>query len=268
MQVWFFAWGFYALGDEDTLERKLTGQPPRSPPSATEEGGRPSCNSSGGVLARTEGTLSETRTQKTVVVGDNAVAVDVCVQLGHEAAVASSSGRPGHQETNGVDSAQGGFRGGGGSGDGGGEHTVDEELVAAACASNNGVPPRNQGDMDFPPAAGIAPQGFIYLTCKRFLPSRWRFKRGNTVDNNSSGKAITASDAAEGCSAESAKDSANAESEWLKFRQRILRILVSPNMIGVAAGIIIAMISPLQKMLFDNPEAALRPLGAAIEVLT
>lgn len=55
------------------------------------------------------------------------------------------------------------------------------------------------------------------------------------------------------------------DERWMGFKQRALRILQSPNIIAVAIGVVIAMISPLQRMLFDNPRAVLRPLGAAFE---
>lgn len=41
---------------------------------------------------------------------------------------------------------------------------------------------------------------------------------------------------------------------------------MSPNIIAVACGLAIAMVPPVQKMLFDNPVAILRPLGAALQV--
>ena len=270
LQIWFFSWGFYALGDDDTLERKLTGQPARlrSPPPETEEGDKrtTSCKSSD-VLARTtgtEGTVSEGSTQKAAA--DDMVAIDINVQL-DDALMAPSSARPGHRGTNGVDSAYNGGGGGGGGGevvdgvvDGagvdGGEHMVGELVVAAGCAAD-GVPPRNEDSVGLPPARTI-PQGKNGLAYKRFALNRWRSKRGNS-DNSSSSKAVAVSDTAEG---------GPADSGWARVRQRAVVVLVSPNMIGVAIGIIIAMISPLQRMLFDSPQAALRPLGAAIEVRT
>lgn len=58
----------------------------------------------------------------------------------------------------------------------------------------------------------------------------------------------------------------DGERSWAGLRRRILRLLVSPNIIAVTIGVVIAMIPPLQKMLFANPLAILRPLGAALEV--
>ena len=54
---------------------------------------------------------------------------------------------------------------------------------------------------------------------------------------------------------------------WAKvWQQRIWMVLVSPNIIAVTVGISIAMISPLQDVFFSDPQAFLRPLGAALEV--
>lgn len=267
LQIFFFSWGFYALGDDDTLERKLIGQPARlkSLPPKTEEGDTrtTSCKSSSDVSARTggtEGTVSEGSTQKAAA-GDM-IAIDIDVQL-DDSLMAPSNARPGHRETNGVDSAQKGCGGGSGVGgaddgvsDGRGEHMVSDLPVAAGCAAND-VPPRSQDGIGLPPA-GTVPQGNNYLAYKHFAPNRWRSKRGNS-DSSTSSKAVADSDAAEG---------GPAGSGWARMRQCAVVVLVSPNMVGVAFGIIIAMISPLQRMLFDDPQAILRPLGAAIEVRT
>ncbi|CAN0090922.1 unnamed protein product [Scytosiphon promiscuus] len=51
------------------------------------------------------------------------------------------------------------------------------------------------------------------------------------------------------------------------WRRRASRILLSPNIVAVVIGLVIAMITPLQKLLFDNPRAILRPLGAAVETV-
>lgn len=53
---------------------------------------------------------------------------------------------------------------------------------------------------------------------------------------------------------------------WAGLRRWFSRILLSPNIISTTIGVTIAMIAPLQKMLFDSPRAILRPLGAALEV--
>ncbi|CAM9862901.1 unnamed protein product, partial [Hapterophycus canaliculatus] len=41
----------------------------------------------------------------------------------------------------------------------------------------------------------------------------------------------------------------------------------SPNIISVTIGVVISMIAPLQEMMFGNPRALLRPLGAALETV-
>ena len=220
LQIWFFSWGFYALGDDDTLELKLTGQPARSrsPPPATEEGDTftSSCRSSD-VLARKEGTVSKGSTQKAAV--DDMVAIDIGVQV-DDALMAPSSALPRHREANGVDSAQGGGGCGGGCGGGfgvgGGECMVDELPVAAGCVGN-GVPPRNHDGIGLPPA-GTASQASIYLACKRFAPNRWRSKRG-TSDNGSS-EAVVASGTAEG---------GPTDSGWARARKRAVSSRVAQH---------------------------------------
>eukprot|EP00752_Nemacystus_decipiens_P016491 g14742.t1 len=59
----------------------------------------------------------------------------------------------------------------------------------------------------------------------------------------------------------------DGERSWAELRKRILRLLLSPNIIAVTIGVVIAMIPPLQRMLFVNPRAMLRPLGAALETI-
>lgn len=61
-------------------------------------------------------------------------------------------------------------------------------------------------------------------------------------------------------------ESCGADGGWAALRKRVLRLLVSPNIIAVTIGVIIAMIPQLQSMLFASPRAILRPLGAALEV--
>lgn len=58
----------------------------------------------------------------------------------------------------------------------------------------------------------------------------------------------------------------DGNSRWAGLKQQVLRLLVSPNIIAVTIGVAIAMVAPLQRMLFVNPRALLRPLGAALEV--
>ena len=57
------------------------------------------------------------------------------------------------------------------------------------------------------------------------------------------------------------------DGSWARvWWQRVSVVLLSPNIVAVAVGIVIAMISPLQDVLFSDPQAVLRPLGAALEV--
>lgn len=163
LKVWFYGWGFYALGQDDTLERRLTGQPARSfraedvngsprpklPPASprqSEEGGTAN-SSSPDATARAEA-------------GDDGVVVIV---------------------------------------------DVDEGGVGAS---------------------------------------------GSTADKVAAVSSLGGDD----------------EGGWAGLKQRVLRVLLSPNIVAVVFGVIIAMIGPLQKMMFDDPRAILRPLGAAFEV--
>lgn len=58
----------------------------------------------------------------------------------------------------------------------------------------------------------------------------------------------------------------NNGGRWKRARGRAWDVLVSPNIIAVTVGVVVAMIAPLKKMLFENPQAVLRPLGAAVQV--
>lgn len=58
----------------------------------------------------------------------------------------------------------------------------------------------------------------------------------------------------------------NGGGRWQQARGRAWEVLVSPNIIAVAVGVVIAMIAPLKEMLFENAQAVLRPLGAAVQV--
>ena len=54
-----------------------------------------------------------------------------------------------------------------------------------------------------------------------------------------------------------------------RFREigaRAREVLLSPNIIAVFVGILISMIPSLKEMLFENTQAALWPLGAALQV--
>lgn len=53
---------------------------------------------------------------------------------------------------------------------------------------------------------------------------------------------------------------------WKACKLRVWDIFVSPNIIAVACGLVIAVVPPVQEMLFVNPRAFLRPLGAAFQV--
>lgn len=59
----------------------------------------------------------------------------------------------------------------------------------------------------------------------------------------------------------------DSEGLWEEAKHRAWALLVSPVIVAVIAGIVICTIEPLQDMLFHNPQALLRPLGGAIQVL-
>lgn len=160
MQVWFYSWGFYALGQDDELERKLAGQATKSPSEATTDD----------------------------------------VEMSSPCQIAQGDALPPQQA-------------GGGSGRQSLIH--DGEMVDDASRRNEGV-------------GGT----------------------GDTAAASHAGK----DGGDEGCCS------------WAGLRRRLWRLLVSPNMIAVAIGVIIAMIPALQELLFDSPRAVLRPLGAAVEV--
>lgn len=162
MQVYFFGWGFFALGHDDTLERKLTAQ-------LTEPHARP--NVGRGLSQHSEYSDASPQQDKPRV---------GCI------AATSSWDR-------------------------------------AAAGEGSEV------------AIGIE-------TCTR-----------ETIHETS-----TANDD-ESCGVD-------GERSWAGLRKRMLRLLMSPNIIAVTIGVVIAMIPPLQRMLFANPRAVLRPLGAAVEV--
>lgn len=163
--MWFYGWGFHALGQDDTLERKLTGQPAKllTPPSTAAEDPDASSrqNSPQDIL-------------------------------------------PPPEERNG----------------------------------DSGARPNAQA------SAAVGEHGVVVIDIDQL-----------TEESSKTSEVVAASDASNGESGQG----------WAGFKQRVSRILLSPNIIAVAVGVVIAMIAPLQKMLFDNPRAVLRPLGAAFE---
>ncbi|CAM9547180.1 unnamed protein product [Ectocarpus fasciculatus] len=153
-QMYFFGWGFYALGHDDTLERRLTGQPARTQTSSTKASAAARATSS------------------------------------------TSSARQGH----------------GGIG----------RISAAESVA-----------IDIEPCTG---------------------EESNSEETTNAGDTGGSGDESEG-------------DRWAGFKERVSRVLVSPNIISVTIGVVIAMIAPLQEMLFDNPRSVLRPLGAALQTV-
>lgn len=171
MQMWFYGWGFYALGQDDTLERKLTGQAAKSltPPTTGAE--------------------------------------HVAVSPQHDSPRDTSS-RPEERRGSGNDTRS------------------NAQATSPAAVEDNGV---------------------VVIDIDQL-----------TRESNNTGKVEAASGAGKG-------DGGGGEGAWAGFKQRVSRILLSPNILAVCCGVVIAMIAPLQRMLFDNPRAVLRPLGAAFE---
>lgn len=168
--MWFYGWGFYALGQDDTLERKLTGQPVKSlaPPTTA------------------------------------AAAVDVDASSQHNS--------PGDALP------------------------YSDERRSSGNGNRSNAQAR---------ATAVEDDGVVVIDIDELTE-----ESSKKVVNN------VALDAGKGD---------DGDERWAGFKQRVSRILLSPNIIAVAIGVVIAMIAPLQKMLFDNPRAVLRPLGAAFE---
>ncbi|CAM9263937.1 unnamed protein product [Ectocarpus sp. 4 AP-2014] len=160
-QVWFYSWGFYALGQDDELERKLAGEETKLPSEATTDD----------------------------------------VEMSSPCEIAQGDALPPRQAD---------------SGSGRQSPIHDGAVIVGASRRNEGV--------------------------------------SGTVGTSAASHAGKDGDD-EGCFS------------WAGLRRRLWRLVVSPNMIAVAIGVIIAMIPALQELLFDSPTAVLRPLGAAIETI-
>lgn len=162
-QAWFYGWGFYALGQDDTLERRLTGQPAKPSPDTTAHD------------------------------------VEISSRYRSPPALPQQQGESGGVDVNHVREREAGF----------GDSVVVVDVERRKAESQD------------------------YSTASIASASR---------------KERPDDDQPEG------------------LRRRVSRILLSPNIVAVVIGLIVAMIAPLQKLLFDNPRAILRPLGAAVEV--
>ncbi len=161
--MYFFGWGFFALGHDDALERKLTGQPPNPRTQPEPAGGiLPHIESRPDIPQQAQrriGTGSPAQ-ERAIVGNDGVVAIDI--------------------------------------------ETCTGEIDGSSFAVDSPVPEEH-----------------------------------HERDGNG---------------------------PWAGLRQRIFRLLMSPNIIAVTMGVAIAMVAPLQRMLFADPRAILRPLGAAIQV--
>lgn len=169
VQAYFFGWGFYVLGQDDALERKLTGRPtnPVAPPATG------------------------------ACVGDH-----------------TSSRR---------DSPD-----------------VSPPREVVYRSNDNGCPEQESIEI-----AGEGKVAIEIEPCDEEIPSEAAAAVNNDVGDD--------------------RDDGVGDRR-VGVKQRIRRIVVSPNIISVTIGVIISMIAPLQERMFDNPRAVLRPLGAALQV--
>ena len=229
LQICFYGWGFFAIGDADTLEIKLTGQPEVSPPSI-EDAQIPSSEHFHGM---TQPEVSLTMDAAHSTVDDGAAAIDV--QLGN-IPTAPPSDRGLGPVANGTHTPQG---------EGHDERGMELRRMEVGAI---GEPPRLQEGAEVLPQGAEATQRSMFDAFKRFATGLWKYRLGKCTSK-------VASDAVE-----------NRPSGWERVQLRISVVLMSPNILSVMVGIVIAIIFHLQQQLFHNPQAVLRPLGAAIEV--
>ena len=62
------------------------------------------------------------------------------------------------------------------------------------------------------------------------------------------------------------RETPSVDEKWVARFYYARKVMASPNNLAVVVGIAISAIPSLQNMLFNNPRAALWPLGAAVEV--
>lgn len=235
LQACFYGWGFYAIGDSDALELKLTGQPEvvvSSP--AVEDADMPSSEPSHGMV-QAEGSPRTDTTHETASAG--VAAIDVHLE---HTIVTPHSARASHSFADAIDTAQAG-----------GEDEDDTQARQMEVGAMEGEPPRLQGVDGVLPLAAEAAQKSGFRAFKRFTTWHWKSARGKRT-------ARVAPDVVE--------DDSPSDSDFKSIYNRVLVVLMSPNIISVMVGIVIAMSFQLQQQLFHNPQAVLRPLGASLEV--
>lgn len=144
------------------------------------------------------------------------------------------SARASHHVANGIDTAHGD-----------GAHGTEARQMEVGAAA--GLPCLHERTGLLPPAPK-AEQGGVVHTFKRFATRHWRAEREiNEVTSDAVGDGPS-------------------ENSWASVQHRISVVLMSPNIVSVMVGIVIAMVFPLQQQLFHDPQAVLRSLGGAIEV--
>ena len=228
-QVIFYAWGFYALGEDDTLEVKLTGQPARPPLEVGHAAAVPPSSASFGVQSGRESTASE----------DSAMEARM-TYVGMVPDVLMASPTTGRRVFDGH--VQGGS---------GGEQVPGAQHVAVG-EEGNAERSLSQCDIVVLPSQ---PADEL---------QRWQ-SRVSGHGKNKSKQQLTATGESN-LTSEGANDSLRGADARATAWQRVSIILTSANIIAVVAGVVIAMIGPLQDILFNDPQAVLHPLGAALEV--
>ena len=234
-QVIFYAWGFYALGEDDTLEVKLTGQPARPPLEVGHAAAVSPSSASLGVQSGEESTASEDSAMEGTVTYVGMVPDDARLE---NVLMASSA--------TGLQVCDGHVRGGSG-----GEQVPGAQHVAVG-EEGNAERSLSQCDIVVLPSQ---PADEL---------QRWQ-SRVSGHGKNKSKQQLTATGESN-LTSEGANDSLRGADARATVWQRVSIILTSANIIAVVAGVVIAMIGPLQDILFNDPQAVLHPLGAALEV--
>ena len=226
-QICFYGWGFYAIGDERTLELNLTGHP--LVPTIAIEGPRTISSESSDNTAHSTRSPSQGGAQMTIE--PDAVAVDIKLE---SPSIPLLSTQSSHRLRYGVDVSHC---------DGDSEHS---EHVRQTDVGVTGEFPHSEVCPVARTSQRQSTAGLKHFT----KPSGFNRSQMETTAKGSSN---------------AAKDLLG-DSDWAKIGRRISVVLTSPNMIAVMVGVFIAMVHPLQQLLFHNPKAVLRPFGAAFEV--
>lgn len=236
--MWFFGWGFRSLEHDDALELKLTGHQTRSRPS-TEDDESTSSKSPDVSTQAARADSANSYVQGTV--NDSIVAVDIEID---DKLVTLPTHQVCNQLPNRVE----------------GKTCCTSEGTAYARQATAGAVVLSfhdqaryfEGQVGSPTTSQGGQQDSSRLRNSSISNER-RLAGGVT-------KAKEPSNIIEGGS------TGGGAGYWTELKHFVLNLIASPNIIAVIIGVIIAMIAPLQSMLFDNPQGVLRPIGAALEV--